>query len=96
MDIPRTRVRGILATFHAKYWFFRVPLDLLFHSPSIFIDKLAILPDVGSDHFPVACTFHIDTHSDDQEERVDELESGEMQEVNSLIKEGKEEESDNR
>lgn len=88
--------RGILATFHARYWFFRVPLDLLFHSPTVFIDQLYILSDIGSDHFPVACTFHIDSRSDDQEERVEELEDGEMQEVNSLIEEGKEEESENR
>lgn len=88
--------RGILSTFHAKYWFFRVPLDLLFHSPKVFIDRLAILPDIGSDHFPVTCTFHIDTKSDEQEERVDELDNGEMQEVETLIQEGKEEESDNR
>ncbi len=88
--------RGILSTFHAKYWLFRVPLDLLFHSPQIFIDQLTILPDVGSDHFPVACTFHIDTHTAEQEQRVDELDHGEMQEVETLIEEGKEEESDNR
>ena len=88
--------RGVLSTFHAKYWFFRVPLDLLFHSPKVFIDKLNILPDIGSDHFPVSCTFHIDIHSYEQEERVDELDNGEMQEVNTLIEEGKEGESDNR
>ncbi|MFT3901600.1 MAG: endonuclease/exonuclease/phosphatase family protein [Niabella sp.] len=88
--------RGILATFHAKHWFFRVPLDLLFHSPDIFIDKLFIYPSVGSDHFPMGCTFHIDKHSDEQEEQVENLEKGEMQEVNELIAEGKAEESENR
>ncbi|MFD2554719.1 endonuclease/exonuclease/phosphatase family protein [Sphingobacterium tabacisoli] len=88
--------RGILATFHAKYWFFRVPLDLLFHSPQVFIDRLTILPDIGSDHFPVSCTFHIDRQSDDQEERLENLDKDEMQDVNELIQEGKEEESDNR
>jgi endonuclease/exonuclease/phosphatase (EEP) superfamily protein YafD len=88
--------RGILATFHTKYWFFRVPLDLLFHSPSIFIDKLFIYPSIGSDHFPVGCVFFIDNHSDEQEELVAELEKGEMKEVNKLIEEGKQEESDNR
>jgi len=88
--------RGILATFHARHWFFRVPLDLLFHSPDIFIDRLFIYPSVGSDHFPMGCTFHIDRHSDEQEERVEHLEKGEMQEVNELIEEGKAEESDNR
>lgn len=88
--------RGILATFHTKYWFFRVPLDLLFHSPDIFIDKLFTYPSVGSDHFPIGCSFHIDKHSDKQEELVKHLEAGEMQEVNELIQEGKQEESDNR
>lgn len=88
--------RGILATFHAKYWFFRVPLDLLFHSPSIFIDKLTIYPSVGSDHFPIGCTFHVDRISDEQKGEIDELEQSEMTEVNELIQEGKEEESENR
>ncbi|TJZ59923.1 endonuclease/exonuclease/phosphatase family protein [Sphingobacterium olei] len=88
--------RGILSTFHAKYWFFRVPLDLLFHSPDIFIDQLFIYPSVGSDHFPIGCTFHIDKVNDEQAEDVKTLESGEMEEVNELIQEGKEEESDNR
>lgn len=88
--------RGILSTFHAKYWFFRVPLDLLFHSTTIIIDKLFIYPSVGSDHFPIGCTFHIDVESDDQEEEVKHLENGEMQEVDELIEEGKAEKSDNR
>ncbi len=88
--------RGILATFHAKYWFFRVPLDLLFHSPDIFIDELSILESVGSDHFPVRCTFRIDHTNTEQEEEVKHLESDEMEEVEERIEEGKEEESDNR
>lgn len=88
--------RGVLSTFHANYWFFRVPLDLLFHSSDILIDKLFIYPSVGSDHFPIGCTFHIDKQSDEQEDEVKELEDGEMEEVNELIKEGREEETDNR
>ncbi|SJN47852.1 hypothetical protein FM107_16335 [Sphingobacterium sp. JB170] len=88
--------RGILATFHAKYWFFRVPLDLVFHSPDIFIDNLVIYPSVGSDHFPMGCSFHINEHDKRQEEEVDELERGEMKEVNELIEEGIDEQSDNR
>lgn len=88
--------RGILSTFHADYWFFRVPLDLLFHSPEVFIDKLFIYPSIGSDHFPIGCTFHIDIKSDQQEEEVKHLEKGEMKEVNEMIADGKEEESDNR
>ena len=89
--------RGILATFHTKYWFFRVPLDLLFHSPDIFIEKLFTYPSVGSDHFPIGCTFYINQQkANQQKEEVENLEKDEMQEVNELIKEGKKEESDNR
>jgi endonuclease/exonuclease/phosphatase (EEP) superfamily protein YafD len=88
--------RGILATFHANYWFFRVPLDLLFHSPTIFIEKLFTYPSVNSDHFPIGCTFHINYYNKEQEQEVKDLEEGEMQEVNELILEGKKEESENR
>lgn len=88
--------RGILSTFHARYWFFRVPLDLLFHSPSIFIDKLFIYPSIGSDHFPIGCTFHIDQGNPEQKEEVKHLEAGELAEVNELIEEGRQEESENR
>ncbi|WP_282638408.1 endonuclease/exonuclease/phosphatase family protein [Sphingobacterium thalpophilum] len=88
--------RGILSTFHANYWFFRVPLDLLFHSPNVFIDKLFIYPSVGSDHFPMGCTFFIDRYSDEQAEDIEHLEHGDMAEVNEMIAEGREEESDNR
>ncbi|PRD48083.1 endonuclease/exonuclease/phosphatase family protein [Sphingobacterium haloxyli] len=88
--------RGILSTFHAKYWFFRVPLDLVFHSTDIIIDKLFIYPSVGSDHFPIGCTFHVEADSQKQDEDVKHLEAGEMEEVNELVEEGKKEESDNR
>lgn len=88
--------RGVLSTFHTKYWFFRVPLDLLFHSPEIFIDKLFTYENIGSDHFPVGCMFHINHKDDSQKKDVKELEEGEMQEVNEMIMEGKEEESENR
>lgn len=88
--------RGLLATFHTQYWFFRVPLDLLFHSPTIFIDKLFTYPSIGSDHFPIGCTFRIDRHAEAQEELVKDLDKGEFEEVNELIEEGKQEESDNR
>jgi hypothetical protein len=71
-------------------------LDLLFHSPEVFIDKLFIYPSIGSDHFPIGCTFHIDIKSDQQEEEVKHLEKGEMKEVDEMIADGKEEESDNR
>ena len=88
--------RGFLATFHAKYWFFRVPLDLLYHSANMYIDKLFIYPSVGSDHYPMGCTFRVGTSTAIQEDEIKDLEAGEMKEVNDLIEDAKEEESDNR
>lgn len=88
--------RGILATFHAKYWFFRVPLDLLFHSAEILVDRLFTYPSIGSDHFPIGCTLYIDRQTKAQEEQVMDLEAGEMKEVDELIEAGKEEDTENR
>ncbi len=86
--------RGLKATFHARYRLLRFPIDQLFHTPDVFIEELETLPDFGSDHFALFCRFIIDRHDDSQEELVEKLEHGEMKEVNEMIQEGIEEESD--
>ncbi len=88
--------RGILASFHAKYWFFRAPLDLVFHSTTIFIKELRILEYIGSDHFPICCVFSIDTSDSSQESEVETITKEEHDETSEIIEEGKEEESSNR
>ena len=88
--------RGIAATFHAKYWFFRVPLDLLFHSPEIFVEKLETLEHIGSDHFPFLCVFHVNLSDIKQEDEVKTLAPEEEEIVEELIEEGIKEASDNR
>ena len=88
--------RGILATFHAKYWFFRVPLDLLFHSADIIVEKLKTLEHIGSDHFPILCEFHIDPATHEQDNEVKTLREEEKEVVDEPIDEGRNEESDNR
>ncbi len=88
--------RGIAATFHAKYWFFRVPLDLPFHSPEIFVEKLETLEHIGSDHFPILCEFHINLSDIKQEDEVKTLAPEEEEIVEELIEEGIKEASDNR
>lgn len=45
--------RGMFNTFHAGHWYFRWPLDHLFHSDHFGLAKLKRLSDIGSDHFPL-------------------------------------------
>lgn len=52
MADPR-RGRGFYNTFHAKYPFFRWPLDHVFLSKHFGLSKIQVLPSIGSDHFPI-------------------------------------------
>jgi endonuclease/exonuclease/phosphatase (EEP) superfamily protein YafD len=45
--------RGTFCTFHAGYPIFRWPLDHIFFEASFTLVRLARLPNIGSDHFPV-------------------------------------------
>lgn len=86
--------RGILASYHAKYWFFRAPLDLVFHSTTIIIKELRILGYIGSDHFPICCVFSINPSVINNTTETTTKEEDE--ETAKLIYSGKKENSDNR
>lgn len=88
--------RGLFSTFHAKYWFFRFPIDLFFHSTDVFVVELKTLEYFGSDHFPIFSSFYINKKNHDQEEMVEKLENGEHKEINEIIQNGKNEKSENR
>lgn len=45
--------RGLYATFHAKWRLLRWPLDHVFFSNVFALRTLAVLPSIGSDHFPL-------------------------------------------
>lgn len=45
--------RGTYSTFDARYPLLRWPLDHLFHEANFRLVELRVLPDVGSDHFPI-------------------------------------------
>jgi endonuclease/exonuclease/phosphatase (EEP) superfamily protein YafD len=52
MGDPRVG-RGLYPTFNANYPLLRWPLDHLFVSPHFQVMALDLLPDIGSDHFPI-------------------------------------------
>ncbi|GER58265.1 endonuclease/exonuclease/phosphatase family protein [Patiriisocius marinus] len=43
--------RGFFSTYHAGYSFMRFPLDHLFHTEDLFVDKMERSENFGSDHF---------------------------------------------
>ena len=49
--------RGMLSSFHTKYWFVRLPIDQLFLTENVGLVAFERLSDFGSDHFPM--TAHV-------------------------------------
>lgn len=88
--------RGILATYHTKYWFFRAPLDLVYHSTNLFLKDLSLLEHIGSDHFPIRCIFSVNTTSTTPKNTEEPLTQEEKEETKNLIQKGKKETSENR
>lgn len=51
--------RGVQASWNARAWFMRIPIDHIFVPPETMVLNRSIGPDVGSDHFPVEATIVI-------------------------------------
>jgi endonuclease/exonuclease/phosphatase (EEP) superfamily protein YafD len=49
--------RGLYSTFHARWPLLRWPLDHLFASKEFMLRDIRLLPDFGSDHFPIFAAF---------------------------------------
>lgn len=74
--------RGFFNSFHAKYPFFRFPLDHYFHSNHFRLIDFKILDYFGSDHFPVyiELSYEPDAQNSQEEKEADESEKKEADE----------------
>lgn len=71
--------RGRFSTFHAQHKFLRWPLDHLFHSNGFSLNEIRVLPEIGSDHFPIYAKLEINNFAKEvQEEHEATTEEKEM------------------
>lgn len=79
--------RGFFTTYNANYYFLRFPLDHLFHTRDLYVGKMTRSKNFGSDHF--AMYYEIHHKKKMQTPKNPKLNGDEKQEVEELIKEGK-------
>ncbi|QIW15069.1 endonuclease [Pasteurellaceae bacterium RH1A] len=74
--------RGLYSTFHAQIPICRWPLDHIFHSNDFMMREIHVLPEIGSDHFPVYGSFqyHPKAEQAQPEPKVDSDDHQEAQE----------------
>lgn len=80
--------RGFFNTFPVKWRLLRIPLDHIFHTPSIAIRNLKVLDSIGSDHFPISATFDLLAISENSGE-VKAKDRQDIVESNEIIKDSK-------
>ena len=71
-------------------------MDLMFHTPNVFMEDLRTLEHFGSDHFPIFTKFFINKRTSKQEHLTESLKQGEDEVVEEIISKGINEKSDNR
>jgi endonuclease/exonuclease/phosphatase (EEP) superfamily protein YafD len=77
--------RGFYNTYHAKIPLLRWPLDHVFHSDHFKLIKLEILPNLGSDHFPVCVHLSYEPEAEHQQDEKSP-EGDDIEEADETIK----------
>lgn len=64
--------RGFYNSFHAKYWFMRMPLDHVFQSNNFRLVEIKRLESIGSDHFPIYIELSLESDAEYEQEELKE------------------------
>lgn len=78
--------RGFFNTFHSKYWFFRWPLDHVFHSSDFTLIEIARERNIGSDHFPMYINLNFEPSAEFVNEKSEPADQEEKEWVEDKIK----------
>jgi endonuclease/exonuclease/phosphatase (EEP) superfamily protein YafD len=80
--------RGFYNTFNANYPLMRWSLDHVFHTEDFQLNKLEVLPDIHSDHFPVYFSLSYEPNEDAEQEPLQPNSESEQDSVNQTIEKG--------
>ncbi len=78
--------RGFFSTYNANYYFLRFPLDHLFHTRDLYIEKMVRSKNFGSDHFAMYYEIHHKRKA--ATPKNPKLNGDEKEEIEELIEEG--------
>lgn len=76
--------RGHFPTFPVALPFLRYPLDHVFHSKSLRLADFRVLPDIGSDHFPVYAEFSLEPQ-ESAEQKSPQADSEDLREARETV-----------
>lgn len=85
--------RGPFATFNAKWPLVKWPLDHVFFEGSFRLLKIAVMPSIGSDHFPLFVALCHDASASAAQEKP-EPEASDLEAAEEAIEEGREDDRD--
>ncbi len=79
--------RGFFSTYNANYFFLRFPLDHLFHTRDLYVEKMVRTKNFGSDHFAMYYEIHHKNKASNP--KNPKLNGDEKEEIEELIENGK-------
>jgi endonuclease/exonuclease/phosphatase (EEP) superfamily protein YafD len=79
--------RGLYNSYHARYPFWRLPLDHLFHSDHFRLVELTRCGAIGSDHFPIFVHLRLQATAEQEQEAPPEKPSDKREAVETIKEE---------